>query len=48
MLTIVTSSLQTKFFPNKYMGNAGFTHIPPEGTVVFWNTEAYQLERDYG
>lgn len=47
-VTLLTSKYKTKFFPNTYMGSAGYTHIPPEGTVVFWNTDAYQLERDYG
>lgn len=47
-VTLLTSRYKTKFFPNTYMGTAGFTHIPPEGTVVFWNMDAYVLERDYG
>jgi hypothetical protein len=47
-LTIASSRFKTKFFPNTYMGSAGFTHIPAEGTVVFWNGTTYVLERDYG
>ena len=47
-ITLVTSRLKTKHFPNNYMGSAGFNHLPAEGTVVFWNSTTYVLERDYG
>lgn len=46
-ITLVTSSLKTKFFPNTYAGSAGLNHLCAEGTVVFWNSTSYVLERDY-
>jgi hypothetical protein len=47
-LTLATSRYRTRFFPRNYMGNAGFNYIPAEGTVVFWNSTTYVLEREYG
>jgi hypothetical protein len=47
-VTLTSNSTTRKFFPNQYMGSSGFSYIPPEGAVVFWNSTSYVLERDYG
>jgi hypothetical protein len=44
---VIPTNSSRKFFPNKYVGDTGATHLPQEGTVVFWNNTNYVLELDY-
>ena len=46
-LEVTPSAFRSKFVPNVYFQDAGFEHLPAEGSVVFWNNSQYVLQRAY-